>query len=202
MRKIAVFTGTRAEYGILYWIIKGLHEAAEAELKLIVGGMHLSTEFGYTLSEIQKEDIPISECLEFLVSSETPVGIAKSMGLAMISAADYFARHQPDILVVLGDRFEAIAVAQAAMVARIPIAHIHGGEITAGLIDEAIRHSLTKMSHLHFVATDVYKNRIIQLGENPSNIFATHPSIAKTHVLQVAINLEHFQFYHEASIQV
>jgi len=171
MRKIAVFTGTRAEYGILYRIIKGLFDSTEIELQLIVGGMHLSTEFGYTLTEIQEDGIPISECLEFLVSSETAVGVSKSMGLAMISAADYFARNRPDILVVLGDRYEAIAVAQAAMVARIPIAHIHGGEITEGVIDEAIRHSLTKMSHLHFVATDVYKNRIRQLGENPSNIF-------------------------------
>ncbi len=171
MRKIAVFTGTRAEYGLLSSIIRGIHESSEAELQLLVGGMHLSSEFGYTISEIQKEQIPISECLEFLVSSETPVGITKSMGLAMISAADYFARDRPDILVVLGDRFETIAVAQAAMIARIPIAHIHGGEITAGLIDEAIRHSLTKMSHLHFVATDAYKSRIRQLGENPANIF-------------------------------
>ena len=122
MRKIAVFTGTRAEYGLLSSIIRGITESSEAELQLLVGGMHLSSEFGYTISEIQKEQIPISECFEFLVSSETPVGITKSMGLAMISAADYFARDRPDILVVLGDRFEAIAVAQAAMIARIPIA--------------------------------------------------------------------------------
>ena len=171
MRKIAVFTGTRAEYGLLYWIIKGLHDSSDAELKLIVGGMHLSTEYGYTVDQILKDEIPISECLEFLVSSKTSVGIAKSMGLAMISSSEYFARHKPDILVILGDRFEAIAVAQSAMIARIPIAHIHGGEITEGLIDEAIRHSLTKMSHLHFPATESYSDRIKQLGENPEHIF-------------------------------
>ena len=171
MRKIAVFTGTRAEYGLMSALIKGIDESSYAELALIVGGMHLSPEFGYTVSEIQSDGIPVSVKLEFLVSSETPVGISKSMGLAIISAAEYFERERPHILVLLGDRFEAMAVAQAAMIARIPIAHIHGGEITEGAIDESIRHSITKMSHLHFAATDAYVKRIHQLGENPDNIF-------------------------------
>ncbi|MAD91475.1 MAG: UDP-N-acetylglucosamine 2-epimerase (hydrolyzing) [Gammaproteobacteria bacterium] len=171
MRRIAVFTGTRAEYGLLSSIIKGLDKSPNAELALIVGGMHLSSEFGYTVSEIENDGIRVSARLEFLVSSETSVGISKSMGLAIISAAEYFERERPDILVLLGDRFEAMAVAQAAMIARIPIAHIHGGEITEGLIDEAIRHSITKMSHLHFASTDAYAKRIHQLGENPDNIF-------------------------------
>lgn len=171
MRKIAVFTGTRAEYGLLYWIIKELFESDNVELQLYVGGMHLSPDFGYTVNDIIKDGFKITERLEMLLSSDTAVGISKSMGLATISAAEAFSRHKPDLLVVLGDRFESFSIAQAAMIACIPIAHIHGGESTEGLIDEAIRHSLTKMSHLHFVATDVYQKRVIQLGEQPSKVF-------------------------------
>lgn len=171
MRKIAVFTGTRAEYGLLYWIIKQLHQSEQSELQLLVGGMHLSPEFGMTAAQIEQDGFPITDRLEFLLSSDSPVGIAKSMGLALISAAESFQRLAPDLLVLLGDRFESMAVAQAAMVARIPVAHIHGGEATEGLIDEAVRHSLTKMSHLHFTATDTYRNRVIQLGEAPTNVF-------------------------------
>lgn len=171
MRKIAVFTGTRAEYGLLYWIIKGLHESLEAKLQLFVGGMHLSPEFGNTITQIEVDGFPVTEKLEFLLSSDTSVGIAKSMGLALISAADAFERAKPDLLVVLGDRFESMAICQAAMVAQIPIAHIHGGETTEGLIDEAVRHSITKMSHLHFTTTEAYKKRVIQLGENAVKVF-------------------------------
>ncbi|MCL1139597.1 UDP-N-acetylglucosamine 2-epimerase [Shewanella pneumatophori] len=171
MKKIAVFTGTRAEYGLLYWVIKGLAESKEAELQLYVGGMHLSPEFGKTVQQIENDGFPIAERLEFLLSSDTAVGITKSMGLALISAADSFERTKPDLLVVLGDRFESMAICQAAMVAQIPIAHIHGGETTEGLIDEAVRHSITKMSHLHFTATEEYRHRVIQLGEQPSNVF-------------------------------
>ena len=171
MRKIAVFTGTRAEYGLLYWIIKGLNDAKEIDLKLMVGGMHLSPEFGNTIDEIKNDGFKIDHSFEFLLSSETPQGISKSMGLALISASEFFERNRPDLLLVLGDRYEAFSVAQAAMIARIPIAHIHGGEITKGLIDEAIRHSITKMSHYHYTSTKQYRNRIIQLGENPKNIF-------------------------------
>ncbi|NRF32504.1 UDP-N-acetylglucosamine 2-epimerase [Vibrio coralliilyticus] len=171
MKKIAVFTGTRAEYGLLYWIIKGLHESPSAELQLYVGGMHLSPEFGKTIEQIKSDGFPVAEKLEFLLSSDTPVGIAKSMGLALIGAADALERNKPDLLVVLGDRFESMAICQAAMVAQIPIAHIHGGETTEGLIDEAVRHSISKMSHLHFTATEEYRQRVIQLGENPEHVF-------------------------------
>lgn len=171
MKRIAVFTGTRAEYGLLYWIIKGLHESPSAELQLYVGGMHLSPEFGKTIEQIRSDGFPVAEKLEFLLSSDTPVGIAKSMGLALICAADALERTKPDLLVVLGDRFESMAICQAAMVAQIPIAHIHGGETTEGLIDEAVRHSITKMSHLHFTATEEYRQRVIQLGENPEHVF-------------------------------
>lgn len=171
MKKIAVFTGSRAEYGLLYWIIKGLFEHEEAELQLIVGGMHLSTEFGYTVKDIENDGFPVSEKLEFLLSSDTSVGISKSMGLAIISASEFFYRKIPDLLVVLGDRFETLAVCQAAMIAQIPIAHIHGGEITEGVIDEAVRHSITKMAHIHFTATEKYRDRVIQMGECPSSVF-------------------------------
>lgn len=171
MKKIAVFTGTRAEYGLLYWIIKGLHESSRVELQLYVGGMHLSPEFGKTIQQIEKDGFPITERLEFLLSSDTAVGVAKSMGLALISAADSIERSKPDLLVILGDRFESMAICQAAMVAQIPIAHIHGGESTEGLIDEAVRHSITKMAHLHFTATETYRQRVIQLGEQPENVF-------------------------------
>jgi UDP-N-acetylglucosamine 2-epimerase (non-hydrolysing)/GDP/UDP-N,N'-diacetylbacillosamine 2-epimerase (hydrolysing) len=171
MRKIAVFTGTRAEYGLLYWVIKGIQESVSAELQLYVGGMHLSHEFGYTVNQIEKDGYPITEKMEFLLSSDSAVGIAKSMGLALISAAEALERHKPDLLVLLGDRFESMALAQAAMTACIPIAHIHGGETTEGLIDEAVRHSITKMSHLHFTATKAYKERVIQLGEQPKTVF-------------------------------
>tara|TARA_B100001741_G_C16527819_1_gene587979 strand:+ start:161 stop:1324 length:1164 start_codon:yes stop_codon:yes gene_type:complete len=170
-RKIAIFTGTRAEYGLLHWIIKGLNDANDVDVMLMVGGMHLSPEFGNTINEIKRDGFKISHSFEFLLSSETAEGISKSMGLALISASEFFERNRPDILLVLGDRYESFAVSQAAMIARIPIAHIHGGEITEGLIDEAIRHSITKMSHFHYTATEEYRKRIIQLGENPKNIF-------------------------------
>lgn len=171
MRKIAVFTGTRAEYGLLYWIIKALHESERCELQLLVGGMHLSHEFGYTVNQIEQDGFPIIERMEFLLSSDSPVAICKSMGLALIAGAEALQRHQPDLLVILGDRFESMAIAQAAMVAQVPIAHLHGGETTEGLIDEAVRHSITKMAHLHFTATEEYRQRVIQLGEQSNRVF-------------------------------
>jgi len=187
MKKIAVFTGTRAEYGLLYWIIKGLNEHTEIELQLIVGGMHLSPEFGYTIQQIIDDGFPIAEKIEMLLSSDSAVGISKSMGLATISSAEAIERHSPDALVLLGDRFESLAVAQAAMVARVPIIHLHGGEATEGLIDEAVRHSLTKMSQIHFVATEAYRRRVIQLGENPKNVFNSGaPGIDSIHKLELA----------------
>lgn len=171
MKKVLVFTGARSEYGLLRPLIRLLHSSDDISLQLVVGGMHLLPEFGFTVSEIEKDGVPIAGKIDFLLGSGSSVGTAKSMGLALISACECFERLQPDLLVVLGDRTESFAVAQAAMVRRVPIAHIHGGEITEGAIDEAIRHSLTKMSHLHFTATEGYRKRVIQLGEHPDRVF-------------------------------
>jgi len=171
MRKIAVVTGTRAEYGLLYWIIKGIHEDPELELQLIVTGMHLSPEFGLTVKEIEKDGFPIAEWVEMLLSSDTETAIATSMGLGMIGFAKAYEHLRPDVLVVLGDRFEIHAAVSASIPFRLPVAHIHGGEATEGVIDEPIRHAITKMSHIHFAATDQYRKRIIQMGELPKNVF-------------------------------
>ena len=170
-RKICIATGTRAEYGLLYWLMKEIQDDKDLELQIIVTGMHLSPEFGLTYKVIEDDGFVIDAKVEMLLSSDSPVGIAKSIGLGVIGFADALEWLKPDILVLLGDRYEILAAAQAAMVARIPIAHISGGEKTEGVIDEAIRHSITKMSHVHFVAADSYKNRVIQLGEQPERIF-------------------------------
>ena len=170
MKKICVVTGTRAEYGLLYWLMKGIQADPDLDLQLIVTGMHLSPEFGLTYEEIEKE-FKINKKIEMLLSSDTAIGISKSVGLAQISLAESFEDLQPDLVIVLGDRYEIFAASSAAMIARIPIAHIHGGETTEGAFDEAIRHSITKMSHLHFTATEQYRNRVIQLGEAPERVF-------------------------------
>lgn len=170
MRKICVVTGTRAEYGLLYWLMKEIQSDSDLELQVVVTGMHLSPEFGLTYKEIEKE-FSINKKVEMLLSSDTPVGISKSMGLAQISFAEAYDELNPDIVIVLGDRFEIFSAASAAMIARIPIAHIHGGETTEGAFDEAIRHSITKMSHLHFVSAEAYRQRVIQLGEDPQRVF-------------------------------
>lgn len=172
-RRICVVTGTRAEYGLLYWLMREIADDPDLQLQVIATGMHLSPEFGSTYREIEADGFEIDARVEMLLSSDSPVGVAKSIGLGVIGFADALARLEPDILVVLGDRFEILAAAQAAMVARVPIAHIHGGEATEGLIDEAIRHSVTKMSHLHFTAAEPYRQRVIQLGEQPDNVFNT-----------------------------
>jgi len=169
-KKICVVTGTRAEYGLLYWLMKQIENDKELSLQVIVTGMHLSPEFGMTCTEVEKE-FHVDKKIEILLSSDTAIGVSKSMGLAMISFGEALTELEPDLVILLGDRYEIFSVAAAAMVARIPIAHIHGGEITEGLIDEAIRHSITKMSYLHFVATEEYKKRVTQLGENPERIF-------------------------------
>ncbi len=170
MRKIAVFTGTRAEYGLLYWLLKDIQADSALELQLLVSAMHLSPEFGMTYQQIEADGFIITEKVEMLLSSDSAVGTAKSIGLGVIGFADALARMQPDVLVVLGDRFEALAVTQAAMILRIPIAHIHGGEITEGAYDDSIRHAITKLSLLHFTSTDTHRNRVIQLGESPSRV--------------------------------
>ena len=170
MKKICVVTGTRAEYGLLYWLMKEIQLDKELELQLIVTGMHLSPEFGLTYKEIEK-DFKIDKKIEMLLSSDTAIGISKSMGLAQISFAEAYEDLKPDIIVLLGDRYEIFSAASAALIANIPVAHLHGGEITEGAFDESIRHSITKMSHLHFTAAEEYKNRVIQLGEHPSRVF-------------------------------
>ena len=169
-RKICVVTGTRAEYGLLYWLMKEIEADKELQLQLIVTGMHLSPEFGLTYKEIEKE-FKIDKKIEMLLSSDTSIGISKSMGLAQISFAEAYEELKPDIVVVLGDRYEIFSATSAAMIAKIPVAHLHGGETTEGAFDESIRHSITKMSHLHFTATNEYKNRVIQLGEYPNRVF-------------------------------
>lgn len=169
-RKICVVTGTRAEYGLLYWLMKEIEADKELQLQLIVTGMHLSPEFGLTYKEIEKE-FKIDKKIEMLLSSDTSIGISKSMGLAQISFAEAYEELKPDIVIVLGDRYEIFSATSAAMIAKIPVAHLHGGETTEGAFDESIRHSITKMSHLHFTSTDEYKNRVIQLGEYPSRVF-------------------------------
>lgn len=171
MRKIAIVTGTRAEYGLLYWLIKGIHEDPEIELQLIVTGMHLSPEFGFTVKEIEKDGFPIAERVEMLLSSDTESAIATSMGLGMIGFAKAYERLKPDILVVLGDRFEILSAVAAVVPFRIPVAHIHGGESTEGAIDDAFRHAITKMSHIHFTAMEIYRKRVIQMGEPIESAF-------------------------------
>lgn len=170
-RKVCVVTGTRAEYGLLYWLMKAIKDDPELILQVVVTGMHLSPEFGLTYKVIEEDGFTIDEKVEMLLSSDTPVGIAKSIGLGVIGFADTLDRLKPDILVVLGDRYEILAAAQAAMVAKIPIAHLHGGEVTEGVIDDPIRHSITKMAHLHFVSTEAYRKRVIQLGEAPEQVY-------------------------------
>lgn len=171
MKKVCVVTGARAEYGILRWVLEGIKESLVLELQIVATGMHLSPEFGLTVKEIEADGFLINRRVEMLLSSDTPVGITKSLGLGIIGFADALKDLDPDILLIAGDRFEIFAVASAAMIARVPIAHLHGGETTEGAFDEAIRHSITKMSHLHFVAAEAYRERVIQLGEQPENVF-------------------------------
>ncbi|NQT27642.1 UDP-N-acetylglucosamine 2-epimerase (hydrolyzing) [candidate division KSB1 bacterium] len=170
-RKICVVTGTRAEYGSLFWLMKGIQEDFNLELQIIVTGMHLSPEFGLTYQEIKSDGFYINRKVEMLLSADTPSAISKSTGLGMIGFADAFADLKPDIIIVLGDRFEILAASISAMFARIPVGHIHGGETTAGAFDEAIRHSISKMAWWHFTAAEEYQKRVIQLGENPDRVF-------------------------------
>lgn len=170
MKKICVITGTRAEYGLLFWLMKEIEADSGLELQIIATGMHLSPEFGLTYKEIEK-DFTITKKIEMLLSSDTAIGISKSMGLAQISFAEVYEELKPDIIVVLGDRYEIFSAASAAMIARIPIVHLHGGETTEGAFDESIRHSITKMAYLHFTAAEEYRKRVIQLGEHPNRVY-------------------------------
>ena len=171
MKKICVVTGTRAEYGLLYWLMKSIQTDSELELQIIATGMHLSPEFGLTYKFIEKDGFYINKKIEMLLSADTPTAITKSTGLGMIGFADAFQELESDIILVLGDRYELLAACTAALLAKIPIAHIHGGETTEGAYDEAIRHSITKMAWWHFVAIEDYKKRVIQLGENPQRVY-------------------------------
>ena len=171
LRKICVVTGTRAEYGILRHLISLIQLSNNLDLQLIVTGSHLSPEYGMTINEIAEDSFFINKKIEILLSSDSTIGTCKSMGLAMISFAEAYSELQPDLVLLLGDRFEIFAAATAAMIARIPIAHCHGGESTEGLIDEPIRHSITKMSHIHFVSTEKYAQRVQQLGESPTSVY-------------------------------
>lgn len=169
--KLCVATGSRAEYGLLQPLMKALKASDAFELQVLVTGMHLSPEFGNTYQVIEAEGFVINEKVEMLLSSDTDRAIAKSVGLGMITFADALYRLNPDLLIILGDRFEIFAVATAAYLAKIPIAHLHGGEVTEGATDEALRHSISKMAYWHFTSTEEYRQRVIQLGENPSRVF-------------------------------
>jgi UDP-hydrolysing UDP-N-acetyl-D-glucosamine 2-epimerase len=171
MKKVCIFTGNRAEYGLLYWLIRDLNASRQFELQLLVSGSHLSPEFGNTASFIDMNDITAVEHVEMLVSSNSSVGTAKSVGLGIVGYADALRRLAPDILVVLGDRFEALAVAQTALFLRVPVAHIHGGEVTEGAYDDQIRHAISKLSLLHFTSNEVHRKRVVQLGEDPTRVF-------------------------------
>ncbi len=170
-KKISILTAARSEYGLLKPVIKKLLTISEFDVRIAVTGAHLSPEFGFSCQEIEEDGITIDEKIDILLSADNPQGISKSMGLALISFADYFARIKPDLLILLGDRYETLAVAIAAMNQKVPIAHLYGGETTEGAIDEAIRHAISKMSYLHFTSTEKYRKRVIQLGENPERVF-------------------------------
>lgn len=171
MRKIAVITTSRAEYGLLYWLMKGIKEDPDLLLQLIVTGTHLSSEFGSTIDQIRDDGFQVDRSFDLRMHSDTPTGISHSLAIAIDGFATAFATLKPDIVVVLGDRFEILGATTTALISNIPIAHLHGGELTMGAIDDSIRHSITKMSALHFAAADEYKKRIIQLGENPQRVF-------------------------------
>ncbi|RBP25025.1 GDP/UDP-N,N'-diacetylbacillosamine 2-epimerase (hydrolysing) [Marinobacter pelagius] len=170
-RKVCVVTGTRAEFGLLRWLMGEIQNHPLLELQVVATGMHLSPEFGSTYREIEEAGFHIDARVEMLLSSDTNTAVTKSMGLGVIGFADAYERLAPDIVVVLGDRFEIFAATSSAMIAGVPVAHLHGGETTEGAFDEAIRHSITKMSHLHFVAAEEYRRRVVQLGEHPDRVF-------------------------------
>ncbi len=170
-RRICVVTGTRADYGLLRWVMEEIREMPGLDLQLVATGMHLSPEFGCTYRDIENDGFFIDHKVETLLSSDTPVGVSKSMGLGLIGFGEALHLLKPDMLLVLGDRYEIFSAVAASMISKIPVAHLHGGETTEGAFDESIRHSITKMSHLHFVAAEEYRQRVIQLGENPEHVF-------------------------------
>jgi GDP/UDP-N,N'-diacetylbacillosamine 2-epimerase (hydrolysing) len=170
-RKVCVVTGSRADYGLLRWPMEAIRTCPDLGLQLIATGAHLSPEFGLTYREIEADGFHIDRKLEVLLSSDSATGVAKSTGIALVALAEALQQLQPDVLLVLGDRFEIFAAVAAALFARIPVAHLHGGEVTEGSFDDPMRHCITKMSHLHFVAAEEYRQRVIQLGEHPERVF-------------------------------
>lgn len=187
MRKICVVTGSRAEYGLLQWLMQEIRDDSQLQLQLAVTGMHLAPAFGLTYRAIEADGFTIDAKVEMLLSGDTATAVTKSMGLGVIGFADAFDRLRPDIVVLLGDRFEILAAAQAALVQGIPIAHLHGGEVTEGAMDESIRHAITKMAQLHFVAAESFRDRVIQMGEPPDRVFLVGATgldaIARSHLL-------------------
>ena len=187
MKKVCVVTGTRAEYGLLRWVMEGIRDSELLDLQLIVTGAHLSSEFGLTYRDIEADGFVIDHKVEMLLSSDTNVGVSKSVGLAITGLAEAYEHLKPDIVLLVGDRYEMWAAGAATTIARIPIAHIHGGELTEGAIDDVIRHGLTKMAHLHFVAAPEFRQRVIQLGESPERVFTVGAvgldSIAKVPIM-------------------
>jgi len=171
-RRIGVVTTSRADYGGLVWLLREIEADPALELLLFATGMHLSPEFGMSVRTIEQDGFPIHERIEMLLSSDTAIGAAKSVGTGLLGFADAFHRTRPDVLVLFGDRTELWAAAIPALLLRIPIAHIHGGETSQGAVDEAVRHSITKIASIHFPAAAAYRRRIIQLGEDPARIFA------------------------------
>lgn len=170
MQKVSVFTSTRAEYGLLYWLIRELDQDIEFDLQLVVSGTHLSHEYGYTVDDIVRDGFTPTERIATLISDDSPQAITRSSALLSISLADYFARERPDYFVVLGDRVELLAACEAAMIAKVPIVHLHGGEITEGAVDEKVRHAISKLANYHFTSTESYRRRIVQMGEDPSRV--------------------------------
>lgn len=173
MRKICVFTGTRAEYGIMSRLMRMIQVDSDLQLQIIATNMHLSLEFGLTYKEIETDGFHIDKKVEMLLSSDTANATIKSMGLAMIGFADALEDLKPDLAIILGDRYEMLAAAEACLIYKIPVAHIAGGAISEGAYDDAIRHCITKLSHIHFTETEEYRNRVIQLGEQPENVICT-----------------------------
>lgn len=171
VRRVCVVTGTRAEYGLLFWVLKRLHEESGLELQLVVTGAHLSLAHGLTYREIEADGFHIARKVDMALNDDSAVGVTKALGQATSGFADVLAELRPDVLVLLGDRYETLAAAQAALIARIPVAHVAGGDVTEGAYDDAIRHSITKMSHLHFVTHEAAARRVRQLGEDPARIF-------------------------------
>jgi UDP-hydrolysing UDP-N-acetyl-D-glucosamine 2-epimerase len=198
VRRIAVVTVARSDYGIYKSILNAIRTDKELELSLLVGGMHLSPEFGNTVTDIESDGFEIAAKIEMLLSSDSPEGVAKSIGIGVLGFAQTYAHVRPDLLLLLGDRFEMLSAAVAALPFGMPIAHIHGGESTEGAMDEAIRHSITKMSHLHFASTEAYAKRIIQMGEEPWRVIVSGApaldNLAKMPLLKKEVLEQRFGF--------